>query len=537
MALYHTHRPQHFEAIIGQEHIVRTLSHQLMTGRVGHAYLFSGPRGVGKTTTARIIAKALNCKERKTNDPNPCDACDSCKEIRDGRSLDVIEIDAASHTGVDHVREHIIENSRFKPTKSPYKVFIIDEVHMLSTSAFNALLKTLEEPPAHVVFILATTESQKLPQTIVSRCQHFSFSTVARDTLLKYLEKIAKDESTKVDKEVLGYIIQKSGGCVRDAISLLDQILSSGEKNITPEVAQLFLPISSQQDVRALVRAIIESNVSGALQIIQKLADRGQDMTQFMDAVTSFCRVILLAQMENSLWPELVDSADTKTDVLELKQKITSQKLMTYIDGLIERRGQIKLSPLPQLPLEMLVISTCNQMTGSGPSHSESGKNEREIVNTEKSPAIMSPVEPTEPRAPVAAPTETPKKSVTTRVKELVTREERSLDENVVRAEWQQVVQKLESVSPSLVFILKLSEIVSIEKTTITLSVQYQFHKDKLTDKPTYRKLTEMLTESLGTRVDLIVVVKEGGQSSQSSDNSQNHELQELAAAFGGEVV
>src|SRR3989338_719489 len=536
MALYHIHRPQHFEAIIGQEHIVRTLANQITTGRVGHAYLFSGPRGVGKTTTARIVAKALNCKERKTKDPNPCDECGSCVEISDGRSIDVIEIDAASHTGVDHVREHIIENSRFKPSKSAYKVFIIDEVHMLSTSAFNALLKTLEEPPAHVVFILATTESQKLPQTIVSRCQHFSFSTVARDILQKYLEKIAKTESTKVDKEVLGYIIQKSGGCVRDAVSLLDQILSSGEKNITPDVAKLFLPISPQEDVHALVRAVVESDVSASLAIIQKLADRGQDMTQFMDAVTGFCRIILLAQMENSLWPELIDSNETKAEVLELKQNITPERLMALIDGLIERRNQIKLSPLPQLPLEMLVISTCGQTAGRGQSPSgDRSKGESEVVKTESAPVVVSAVEPP---APIAAPpAQTAKKSVTARVKELVGKEERLLDENVVRTERKQLVQKLESVSPSLVFILKLSEIVSIEKTTINLSVQYQFHKDKLMDKPTYRKLTEMLAESLGIRVDLVVVVKEGSQGVQTSNTSQNHELQELAAAFGGEVV
>ncbi len=174
MALYHKHRPQTFQDVIGQDHIVKTLSNQVTGDNVAHAYLFSGPRGVGKTTLARILAKAVNCPDRKEETDEPCNKCEFCKEISTSRSIDVIEIDAASHTGVDNVRENIIDNARFKPTKSKYKVFIIDEVHMLSTSAFNALLKTLEEPGSHVIFILATTELHKLPETIISRCLAFT---------------------------------------------------------------------------------------------------------------------------------------------------------------------------------------------------------------------------------------------------------------------------------------------------------------------------------------------------------------------------
>src|SRR3989338_4041792 len=183
MALYHVHRPQDYEELIGQEYIVQTLSNQVASGKIAHAYLFSGPRGVGKTTTARILSKAVNCTNRKDSESNPCNTCTSCQEITAGNSIDVIEIDAASNTGVDNVRTNIIDNAQFRPTKSKYKIFIIDEVHMLSTSAFNALLKIMEEPPAHVIFVLATTELHKLPETIISRCEHHNFKKPKEELL------------------------------------------------------------------------------------------------------------------------------------------------------------------------------------------------------------------------------------------------------------------------------------------------------------------------------------------------------------------
>ena len=210
MALYLKYRPQDFSSIIGQEHIVKTISNQIIHNKINHAYLFSGPRGVGKTTLARVIAKAVNCENRQDKNFDPCNQCSSCQEITHSRAIDVIEIDAASHTGVDNVKENIIDNVQFKPTKSKYKVFIIDEVHMLSTSAFNALLKTLEEPPEHIIFILATTELHKLPATIISRCQRFAFKKIPHETMNKHLENIAKAEKIKITKEVLERIINNS---------------------------------------------------------------------------------------------------------------------------------------------------------------------------------------------------------------------------------------------------------------------------------------------------------------------------------------
>ena len=201
--LYRKYRPQKFAQVTGQEHIITTIVNEIATGQVAHAYLFSGPRGTGKTTTARLLAKAVNCETRANGASEPCDTCLSCVEISAGRNIDVIEIDAASHTGVDNVRENIIDNAQFKPTKSKWKVFIIDEVHMLSTSAFNALLKTLEEPPAHVIFILATTELHKLPLTIISRCQRFNFHKIPLEQMRARLQELASSEEVKIDDEVM----------------------------------------------------------------------------------------------------------------------------------------------------------------------------------------------------------------------------------------------------------------------------------------------------------------------------------------------
>src|SRR3989338_8292645 len=343
MALYHIHRQQHFEAIIGQEHIVRTLANQITTGRVGHAYLFSGPRGVGKTTTARIVAKALNCKERKTKDPNPCDECGSCVEIRDGRSIDVIEIDAASHTGVDHVREHIIENSRFKPSKSAYKVFIIDEVHMLSTSAFNALLKPLEEPPTHVLFILATTEIHKLPATIVSRCQHFNFKKVQTAALKKHLAEVAKEEGVRVDEEVLERIAKKSEGCVRDAVSLLDQLMGSGAKKITPNEARFILPTTSLESQLQFVSYCMHAQIKDGLTFINTLVSNGISLPQFATDLIELLRIMLIYQVDPKLAAEEMNITGKLPEELKLAaDTITPHSLINLIDLTMRRAGAIK---------------------------------------------------------------------------------------------------------------------------------------------------------------------------------------------------
>src|SRR5215813_12246382 len=265
-------RPQVFGDVVGQKPIVQTLQNAIQLNRIGHAYLFSGPRGVGKTTTARILAKGLNCAQGPTI--TPCNQCASCLEIASGQCLDVLEIDAASNTGVDNIRE-LRENARYAPSRDRFKIFIIDEVHMLSTSAFNALLKILEEPPSHVVFIMATTERHRLPATILSRCQQFVFRTISAPEIQAHLRQIADREGVKIDDRALGYVVRASEGSMRDAQSLLDQIISfSGQKVIDEDVRDVLGFIPSEM-LDQTTEALAARDAKALLSIIEIMIDQG----------------------------------------------------------------------------------------------------------------------------------------------------------------------------------------------------------------------------------------------------------------------
>ena len=354
--IYRKYRPQTFADVIGQGHITQTIENELKLGRTAHAYLFSGPRGVGKTTTARLLAKALNCENRTDKKSEPCEKCSSCTEITNGRNIDVIEIDAASHTGVDNVRENIIDNAKFKPTKSKYKIFIIDEVHMLSTSAFNALLKTLEEPPTHVVFILATTELHKLPATIISRCERFNFQKISFDNMLTRLQSILSQEKVKIETAVLKRIINKSDGCLRDAESLLGQILSLGQKEINEKDVSLILPNSNTDSTLQFIENIIAQETSRSLKLLESLVNDGVNLNQFSIDVLEVLRIMMITQIDPNKNFNLDYSQKEEEKIKKLAKDITAENLITLIEKTLMRKQEIKNSPIPQLPLEMLVI-------------------------------------------------------------------------------------------------------------------------------------------------------------------------------------
>ena len=527
MALYHKHRPQTFSDVVGQEHIVQTITNQITSEKVAHAYLFSGPRGVGKTTTARLIAKAMTCEQRKKHEP--CNTCTSCTEISESRSIDVIEIDAASHTGVDHVRENIIENAQFKPTSLSHKVFIIDEVHMLSTSAFNALLKTLEEPPAHVIFILATTEPHKLPDTIISRCQRFNFKKVPYETMKKHLENVAKAESVSVDGPVLDRVINKGDGCVRDAISLLDQLMATGEKKITEEVASLVLPTSNVEESLAFVTSLVEKNAQNGLDILARLAESGTHFPQFATDVLELLRSLMIGKSTNSLSGNVDLSTDAQKKLTSLAAGIEFSDLVKLIDLLMARKAQIQSAPLPQLPLEMLVIEWCEGGTpGSSPPDTAETPAETTQVSQTVAKAAVSQAE-----VAVEAPvTEEPPVVETTPEPTSPPAGDRVFTVDEVKDAWNTIVSSIETDSPSLTFIFRMANVLGVEGKTISFSVPYSFHRDKVMDNLCYPKVTGIMSEVLGgpVELDVSVVAVERPQTDDS-------EIQELAAAFGGEVV
>lgn len=293
-ALYRRWRPRRFDEVVGQEHVVRTLKNALLSGRLAHAYLFCGPRGTGKTSTAKILAKALNCRERK--EAEPCNRCPSCRGIAGGTSLDVVEIDAASHRGIDEVRE-LRENMRFSPVEAGYRVYIIDEVHMLTTEAFNALLKTLEEPPAHVLFILATTEPHRVPLTILSRCQRFDFRPLTAAEIAGRLREVAAQSGVQMEEEALLLIARAAGGSLRDALALLDQAAAYGNMVVTAEHVHRILGTVGEEAVRAAAQALVAGRADALLSQVDALAEEGKDLRLFAAGLVACLRDLLVEQV------------------------------------------------------------------------------------------------------------------------------------------------------------------------------------------------------------------------------------------------
>ena len=352
-ALYRKWRPHKWDEVVAQEHIVQTLRNAISSERVGHAYLFSGPRGTGKTTTARLLAKAVNCLAPELSN-RPCDECKNCLAVNENRFMDLIEIDAASNTGVEDIRD-LRDKINFSPSEGRYKVYIIDEVHMLSTAAFNALLKTLEEPPAHAIFILATTEAHKIPATVLSRCQRHEFRRIPVMASVELLKKLCKEEKITADEEALILIARQSTGAMRDAISLLDQLASTGEK-ITLELAQQVLGTATNQLVVDLFSAVQQKDSAAGLAVIHHALDGGSDPRQFARQMVDYLRNLLLTRMGNEA--QVDATKEQKTMMKTLAQSSEPSDLLEWIRLFNGAISDIRTSWQPGLALEVAFVQS-----------------------------------------------------------------------------------------------------------------------------------------------------------------------------------
>lgn len=407
VALYRKWRPQGFDSLVGQEAVRTALTNALETGRIAHAYLFAGPRGTGKTSTAKILAKAVNCEHGPT--PNPCNKCQNCVRINDGTSMDVFEIDAASNRGIDEIRD-LREKVAFAPVNGRYKVYIIDEVHMLTTEAFNALLKTLEEPPPHVIFILATTEPHKIPATIHSRCQRFDFKRVTDSDIVKRLREVGDGSGIAADEDALQLIAVQADGGMRDALSLLDQCGVMAER-VSAETVRSVLGIVGREALRELVKAVGEGNVPKALELLEALLAGGKDVKQIITELAEYLRAVLLYKASPDY--REIYLTDTKEAIAAMEGLFSTDRLMAAQERLHQCMLELRQSVRGRIAAEMCLFDLC-RVEGSTLAALTARVEKLEAMLAGRIPVIQqtvpaAPVHQDYPQQAVAAPETGPK--------------------------------------------------------------------------------------------------------------------------------
>ena len=496
--LYRKYRPQNFEEVVGQNHIKITLTHEIEADKIAHAYLFCGPRAVGKTTLSRVFAKSVNCLDRKEGTHESCGKCNNCLEISSGKSIDVLEIDAASHTGVDNVRENIINASRVTPSKSKYKVFIIDEVHMLSISAFNALLKILEEPPKHVIFILCTTEIHKIPSTIISRCQRFDFKKISITDIVNKLSYISQKEGLDIDKKVLETIARKSDGYMRDAESLFGQIISiSGTKKIRKEDADLIVPSSTFEEAIALIEFLSTKDIAKSITLTNKLLDDGINLKNFLDDLIEVLRKLMLIKvnpsLDSMLGSELGESLDKR--ITKISKEIELNQVINSIEHFSDAKLKMKNSFIVQLPIEVAIIKICSvqndlkqNMQATKIANASVVEDKNNNINPLSAPIIEKSVD-----------------------KNLDNNKIISLEE--INSKWGEVLAQIKKINHSLVFVIQASKPTEMLGSTLKLSTKYKFHKDRIEDVSIKSMIEGVLKNVFGKIISVEAVVDETTES------------------------
>jgi len=497
-AFYRKWRPRTFHQVVGQEHVTQTLQNALRHSRIVHAYLFSGPRGTGKTSTARILAKAVNCLSDA--DDKPCNECRMCQAIDEGRAMDLIEIDAASHTGVDHIRE-LRDKISFSPTEAKYKFYIVDEVHMLSTPAFNALLKTLEEPPAHAILVLDTTEVHKIPATVLSRCQRFDFRRIPLNAMIERLTQISGEEGLSVEDGVLDLIARQSTGSMRDAESLLDQLATYGGAEVTIQQAQAVLGTASSRVVSTLVGHLCSADVAGGLSAIGNAMAEGTDPRQLTNELLDYLRGLLLIKTTGQ-GPSDVTSEQEKEMSVQA-QDLSLGRLVISIKNFNQASLDLKNSSQPQLPLELAFVESILD-SQSGDSAHDAADSDAEATlltnpQTAGTPYQSSPASPSNRKDHVVKESK-PERidppgeehlSATTHVTVA-----QGLDG--LRSVWDGVIAAVNGKNRHTAAVARSCRPVACEEDVLTVLVESPFHKEKLESPRARQVLEEAISEISG---------------------------------------
>lgn len=507
------YRPQNFDEIIAQEPVTKGLKNAVASGKIAHAYIFSGPRGVGKTSCARILAKAVNCQNGPTI--NPCGKCPACVDITEGRSLDVIEIDGASNRGIDDIR-NLRENVKFGASSARFKVYIIDEVHQITSDGFNALLKTLEEPPKHAIFIFATTAINKVPPTILSRCQKFEFKPISSIKIIEVLEQLAKRENLKVEKNVLSAIARASEGSLRDAESLLDQLGSFGKGEISLSDASLVLGLVEDDLLVSLAEKIIKNDAEGALGIAGNFINQGKDVLVFIVGLVEHFRNLMVAKVvARAALDKLLNTApETKEEIIRQSGQISLSEILRIIDVLTGAQEMFKKIDSARIALEIIIVNMlgAEKENITKPQILPAG-----IKKTEQAPGFAKPVVSDE-RAEYA-----PSEAVITLSR--------------VREVWQVTIDKIAKAKMSLATYLGEASPLKIEKNVLFVAFpkHLKFHKDVLEKRENSDFIAANLSRELGVNIRMNFVL------SNESQKEETHEIEphikSTIAAFKGKII
>lgn len=548
-ALYRKWRPRLWDQVVGQDHVVQTLQNAIRSERVGHAYLFAGPRGTGKTTTARLLAKAVNCLAEAPAE-RPCDRCEHCQAVNNGRFLDLIEIDAASNTSVDDVRD-LRDKINFAPTQGKYKVYIIDEVHMLSTAAFNALLKTLEEPPPHAIFILATTEIHKIPATVLSRCQRHEFRRIPVKLIVQHLQRLCQQEKVDVDEDTLTLIARQATGSLRDAISLLDQLASTGGP-VRLADAQQVLGTAAGQSVIELVESLLERDAARGLTTIHTALDSGSDPRQFARQVVDYCRNLLLVRLGNG---DMIDATpEQQSQMAKHAQRFAPPALLEAIQAFNSAASDQRSAWQPALPLEMAFAQLITERPAPGEHEAarvgepvtSSAVRSVQAEKPQKAAASRGEETPKSGGQPAAVPQSSLEQPAATQPSGQSTAEgplnqpenPTAVDLQTILDNWQKIRQRVKTQSSPVDGLLNSCKSITVRNGVLQLGFGSEVLKTMM-EKGNNLKITrKAIRDVLGVEVEIACIVVQGkGGPLQMDADIEADGMVSTALRLGGKIV